>query len=1144
MPAISFFALSAEAKYGGGTGEPNNPYLIFNADQMNTIGIDSNDWDKHFLLCADIDLSAFTGTSFNIIGYCVDSWEDDKPFTGVFDGNGHTISNFSYTSTDMDYIGIFSYAGFGAEIKNLVLIDPDVDAGTGRYVGSLVGWFIGGTMTDCYVDGAAVAGTEGVGGLVGQNGICYHADECHGGEMSNCYSTGSVSGYWAVGGLVGKSNGGTIYNCYSDSVVSGTAGVGGLMGDNEEGAIFNSYSHGSVSGNEQVGGLLGSNNWGTVTSSYSSGGVSGDDHVGGLTGYNEGGSIASSFWDVNTSGQTDSAGGTGKTTAEMQDVSTFMEAGWDFVGEADGPHDVWAEPAGGGYPILCWQLPPFFGLPGFSGGSGTAEDPYLISTADELNSIGHNPRLMDAHFKLIDDIDLTGTDLFLIGSELFPFRGVFDGNGRKISNFTYSSTNAYMVGLFMYVYGENALINDLGLIAPDVEVGTGYYLGSLVGRLFEGKVTGCYVDGGSVSGDFCVGGLLGSNNRGTIDNCRTTVSVSGYFYVGGLMGNSHYGAIINSHSGADVNGGPYTGGLVGDNDWGSTITDCHTTGTVSGGGPIGGLVGHNWGTISNCYTTGTISGGGNVGGLAGSSSGSSGGITKCYTTGDVWGGSSCGGLVGSNSSTITDCYATGDVRGDYYLGGLAGSHSYRTITNCYATGDALGTGWSVGGLVGQNHSGTISKCYAKGGASGHMYVGGLAGSNREGTIIDCYSTGGVSGTRSNVGGFVGSSTGTITDCYSTGSVVGDEYVGGLAGSNQGTITNCHSTGGVSGHYNIGGLVGRHSYGTMTKCFSTGKVSGGGKYVGGLVGDNEESAISDCYSTSGVSGNMYVGGLVGRNRRATINNCYSAGGVAGNEYVGGLVGYHWQGEVTNSFWDLNTSGQLTSAGGTGKTTAQMQMKSTFTDAGWDFNTPVWAIYEGNDYPRLWWEQIPVLYGEPEITLGTTNTIFWEPVVGGVEYYAECAEDENFTNIVYNSGWITETSYDFTDLTIGQHYWYSVKTRNSAGIESQWSNIESSLQCSLSGAVETLLTLESLKNENMKNVLLNKIDEALEMMDEGLYKDALSKLQNDILSKTNGCAESGEPDKNDWIITCEQQSVIYPLIIETIEYVKTLIEQSPH
>jgi len=56
----------------------------------------------------------------------------------------------------------------------------------------------------------------------------------------------------------------------------------------------------------------------------------------------------------------------------------------------------------------------------------------------------------------------------------------------------------------------------------------------------------------------------------------------------------------------------------------------------------------------------------------------------------------------------------------------------------------------------------------------------------------------------------------------------------------------------------------------------------------------------------------------------------------------------------------------------------------------------------------------------------------------------------------------------------------------------------------------------------------------------YQAALNKLENDILAKTDGCVESGEPDKNDWIITCEGQNEVYPLIMETIDYVMALME----
>ena len=377
------------------------------------------------------------------------------------------------------------------------------------------------------------------------------------------------------------------------------------------------------------------------------------------------------------------------------------------------------------------------------------------------------------------------------------------------------------------------------------------------------------------------------------------------------------------------------------------------------------------------------------------------------------------------------------------------------------------------------------------------------------------------------------------------------FVSSLVGINGGTIAGCYVEGGsVSGDYSVGGLAGVNDDGTITNCYSKSDVSGD-LYVGGLVGMNWDgtSTISNCYSKSDVSGDNGVGGLVGSNG-STITNCYSTGSVSGTSWqTGGLLGYnYYKGTLTNSFWDVETSGQDKGYGGTGLLTAKMQTISTFTNAGWDFvgetangTNDIWFILQ-QDYPHLWWEMVPVLHVEPEVTLGTSNRISWEPVIGAFEYYAECAEDANFTSIIYNSNWITETSYEFTGLQAGQKYWYSVKARNKAGTESGWSNVESSLQLTLADAVEIELTPESMKSKNLKKTLLNKIDTVLDMIDEGLYTNALSKLRNDILSKMNGCEETGGPDKNDWIITCEQQSVTYPLIIETIEYVKTLMGQS--
>ncbi len=78
----------------------------------------------------------------------------------------------------------------------------------------------------------------------------------------------------------------------------------------------------------------------------------------------------------------------------------------------------------------------------------------------------------------------------------------------------------------------------------------------------------------------------------------------------------------------------------------------------------------------------------------------------------------------------------------------------------------------------------------------------------------------------------------------------------------------------------------------------------------------------------------------------------------------------------------------------------------------------------------------------------------------------------------------------------------------------------------------LSPEVLKNPNMRNALTNKINAVLKLIDQGLYMDAIDKLGNDILQKTGGCANTGAPDKNDWIKDCATQGQVYPLIMEAI------------
>ncbi len=324
---------------------------------------------------------------------------------------------------------------------------------------------------------------------------------------------------------------------------------------------------------------------------------------------------------------------------------------------------------------------------------------------------------------------------------------------------------------------------------------------------------------------------------------------------------------------------------------------------------------------------------------------------------NVASGDCAGGLVGSNGGTITNCYTICKVSGNETVGGLAGGN-HGLITDCYSMGTISGD-WPVGGLVGDN-SGTINNCYSNATVLGNRYPGGLVGGN-SGIISASYSTGSVSG-YNDVGGLVGYSYGgTITNCYSTGSVSGNVSIGGLLGGiNNCTITRCYSTSNISGKTYVGGLCGllRYSSGIIANCYSVGNVVGE-ESVGGLVGDNHSGTIANCYSSTSVRGSTnYIGGLVGRDSSGTLTNCYSAGSVSGNGYVGGLIGYTFiRGSITASFWDMQTSGQSSSAGGTPKTTVEMKTKSTFTDApaGWDF-VNIWDICEATNYPRLRW-QIP-------------------------------------------------------------------------------------------------------------------------------------------------------------------------------------------
>jgi hypothetical protein len=188
-------------------------------------------------------------------------------------------------------------------------------------------------------------------------------------------------------------------------------------------------------------------------------------------------------------------------------------------------------------------------------------------------------------------------------------------------------------------------------------------------------------------------------------------------------------------------------------------------------------------------------------------------------------------------------------------------------------------------------------------------------------------------------------------------VTSGAYIGALVGVNRGSVSYSYSTGSLSGVSWVGGLVGQNE-GTVSYSYASCDVSSDSG-TGGLMGANA-GTVSNSYATGNVAGDSGAGGLMAANS-GTVSNSYSTSKVSGNEYLGGLVGYSDQGTVSGSFWDIETTGQSISAGGTGKTATEMQLIATFQGAEWNIIAVenastrniayIWNIVNEQTYPFL-------------------------------------------------------------------------------------------------------------------------------------------------------------------------------------------------
>ena len=588
-------------------------------------------------------------------------------------------------------------------------------------------------------------------------------------------------------------------------------------------------------------------------------------------------------------------------------------------------------------------------LAGMAGCDGNSSQNLEIHTWYDLDAIRDDPT---GSYVLVNDLDSTTAGYDELAGPaanegegwlgIWYFVGTFDGQGYEIRDLFIGRPADTFVGLFSYV-GGTGVVKNIGVVNADVS--GSYQVGALVGQN-KGTLLSCHSSGSVVGGQW-VGGLVGVNSgwedtpdpvAGTVTDCYSDASVTATKSgIGGLVGNNDAGTLIRSHSTGSVTGYAWVGGLAGVN--GGLMADCYSTGSVTGDQLVGGLIGMIglfYGTVSNShydYDEVLINGRNfiTVGALSHEdfeewlADGKSLPINERLSEED-------GYYVITNVADFTQLLAFGQNGSLRFR--LANDLDLATEPNFYIpylAGEFDGDGHKIYNLsVGFNFSSSI-------GSFGYLAPGGKI--SRVG-VENANITAG-----RHIGGLVGVNCGSIDAAYCAGTVNGIMSVGGLVGWNRypGTVSNSYATSGVTADSQVGGLVGLDSGGTVSNSCSAGNVTGV-RDVGGLVGYTEEQYQLESYFPGAVIHDINSDSMVGLNDEAF---------------------------VSNAFWDTETSGQATSAGGTGKNTTEMKNIATFTDVAtegldvpWDMiavassveRNPsyIWNIVDGVTYPFLSWQ----------------------------------------------------------------------------------------------------------------------------------------------------------------------------------------------
>lgn len=926
--------LTTFAQYSGsGNGTEDDPYLIYNENQLSQVSNFLNQEGVVFKLMKDLNLTNWISENNPSQGWLPIGVES-TPFKGKFYGNNHKITGLTINRTSTNNVGFFGY------VTNATITDLTIEGTTVtgvKNVGTLVGYISNSNISNCHVklvNGNGVTGKTPVGGLAG---YASNTD-----FMTFSVSANVSASEGRVGGVVGKAeSGGTLSDGSFFGEVVGTGNnTGGLIGISVGQTLTNMTVKATVSGGDDTGGIAGSMQNGVLNVCNYEGTLSGAKYVGGIVGglLNTTSSFTSCFSKGKITATGDYAGGIvgvsqGACIEEMESCSHFGDiSGMSYVGGLIGAVE------------------------------NISEQPHL---ATYTVSDGRQTHIYQTVTETIE----TGT------SKLSPIN-----NCTAIGNMNGNNWIGGLIGRDMTADGYT----------PDAKTNTYYTYQTQVYLFKDGVSTGIKMYDGTLT-------YTHSYTRNTISLLLTNNYYSGTIYgtenVGGLVGYKSGGSLQYNYAYANIYGSSKVGGVVGqisadniDNSYNTTTLKSNVTinGTVSA---TASAVGRIYGSTDNMdYTV--------IGALASAEGNRALTQTKVILQGvvqevgdDLQNGTSIGPSLlrlkatyvsmGWNfddnwNSLETECYpykkyqaappiiksdlvsqAT-SISGQSLNGGtvylyykdrdavsmVCDGYNWTFDTEAlqsgapvqiYADVEGMTPSYFTSATVGYPGSGTEDDPYRiytaedLQGASNRGYYKlmndidltswinensptegwpAIGRNSGEATYIDGDGhkvTGLWMNTTQNYNGlFSNFSAGQIKNLtveVATGKKVkGGDYTGILIGRNaNGRLVNCSVKGAVEGTGHVGGLVGYAENTTISAITADANITGT-SYVGGVAGQAMNCAITTCNAVTTIvssGANSNVGGLVGYAKGGSISKCSAQNNLtAANESnsVGGLVGY--------------------------------------------------------------------------------------------------------------------------------------------------------------------------------------------------------------------------------------------------------------